>query len=36
MAFEKVEARRVMSVVGVDVGVERPGVDEERYRETSA
>lgn len=36
MPQEKVEGCVVMSVVGVDIGVERPGVDQDRYLVTSA
>jgi hypothetical protein len=37
VGFEQFECGGVVGVVGVDVGVERPGVDDERgYRATSA
>jgi hypothetical protein len=36
MVLEEFEALCVMIVVGVDVGIERPGVDEKRYLFTSA
>jgi hypothetical protein len=36
MGFEQFEALGVVVVVCVDVGVERAGVDEEGYRETSS
>ncbi len=31
MRFEQFQARRVVAIVGVDVGVERASVDQERY-----
>jgi hypothetical protein len=36
VGFEQFEALGVVVVVFVDVGVERAGVDEESYRETSS
>lgn len=36
MRLEEFEALGVMVVVCVDVGVERTGIDEKRYRETSS
>jgi hypothetical protein len=36
MGLEQFEALGVMIVVCVDVGVERTGIDEEGYRETSS
>jgi hypothetical protein len=32
MSLQQLKARLVMSVVAVHVGVERPGVNDERYR----
>jgi len=31
MRFQQLQTRCVVAVVGVDVGVERAGVDQERY-----
>jgi hypothetical protein len=36
MPFQKVQTLRMVLVIGVDVGVERPSVDKQRYRFTSA
>ncbi len=37
MRLEKFECGAVMGIVGIDVGVQRPGVDDDRgYRATSA
>src|SRR5690242_13495997 len=33
MSLQQLEARLVMSIVAVHVGVERPGVNDERYRQ---
>ena len=35
VALQQLEARRVVPVVGVDVGVQRAGIDDERYRSPS-
>jgi len=36
MGLEQFKAGGVMGVVGVDVRIERPGVDKQRYGEASA
>jgi hypothetical protein len=36
MGLEQFEALGVVVVVGIDVGVQRPGVDEDGYRVTSS
>jgi hypothetical protein len=36
MRLKQFQARRMMEVVGVDIGVEGAGIDDDGYRSTSA